>query len=238
MLITTLFSLIMVQPAFAHSCGWCILDDAASRKEVEQLLTLKPKAMLAAVRAKGVLVNVVDSGRKHPRDGSFTWSMVEVGEKSVSEYSSEKALTGKTYCAGEHKDAAGKPLIVLANDAPLSTFVHEYLHIRQMTKDSGWCPGGAKDAGSEAVQDREWDVHQALWKMRAHKKFNLEDRISIGSNLLEQARARTDRDPGAATFIAGEKVQEGLLALIEEYKKAHRIHKKTRGAVGIKRLGS
>jgi hypothetical protein len=235
-LLTLLATLLFLPSVFAADvCTWCIADDSASVHEVDKLLALTPKALLKAVRGKGVLVNIFDSGRKHPRDGSFTWSMVEVGDKTLSDYSNQQALTGRSYCAGEHADAKGKPLIVLANDAPLSTLIHEYLHTRQMAKDASWCAAGAKGAGEEALSDREWDVHRALWKMRGHKKFNLEDRISIGSNLLEQARAREERDSSAMAFIAQEKVLENLMALIDQYKTAHGMNKKTRGAIGVKR---
>lgn len=191
--------------------------------QIIPLAKLPAKERLAAIRKKGICVKILESDRK-TSEHFFTWKQVEAASGKLSEVTKIKSLVGKTLCQGENPVAAKCPTIVLATDAPGSTLLHEYLHYLQMTKRSSWCSLSKSlwtrrptEQESRIIRDMEWEVHQYLWDHRSDLDFNLEDKIAIISETIEEAEQRP-WDPLAKDYVRKEALVTELGTLIQEYK--------------------
>jgi hypothetical protein len=231
-LLALVFKVLSYPAAHADtSCKWCIADDKKIQKEFKALGLLEPKVLLEKVRADKVCVKVLRSNRKG-ESKFFQWSSVEPPQGELSAITKIGALMGKTLCADEHPMAKDCTTIVLAHDAPKSTLIHEYLHVRQIRRDSSWCDiskslWNRKTASADerrAALDREWDAHKFLWKHKAEWKLSVEDRIGIAANLLEQATLRDAYDKSAIPYIKSEGVEKYLERRIADFQQAMRVN--------------
>jgi hypothetical protein len=201
-----------------------VRDDKAVREFVLALAKKSPKEQLKAVRAEGLCVKILTSGRKVPK-GFFLWQDAEKPSGKLSDVTSRAALMGKTLCKGEHKVSEKCTTIALASDAPRVTLIHEYLHVQQIEKDGEWCELSKTlwkrrpNKGEEReLQDREWDVLVALWKNRGDLNLDAQDRVTVAGEILEMAPQRK-HDKSAARFVDDEKVQDELMSAAAEYQK-------------------
>ncbi|NUM87971.1 MAG: hypothetical protein HUU37_02090 [Bdellovibrionales bacterium] len=216
-LLSAAFSAAPSLPGSARStCAWCTEGDEAVAKELRRLGGLPPADILREVRAQGACVEILDSGRKAP--GGFHWGKVEATQGKLSDVTQHKALMGKTLCRGEHEKAKDCATILVASDAPFSTLLHEWLHFQQTKKAGTVCATSKplwKRAPSEMEKnllgDFEWDVLMVLWENRSRLPLGVEDRITVASEILEQAEKRRGRHPDAAAWVKREDVRAYLM---------------------------
>jgi hypothetical protein len=208
-------------------CEWCVESSAEAIKEVRNLAQLKPEEQLQYLRDKKKLfVKILDAQIKIP-SGFFTWGQVEKSTKPLNLITKNKALMGKTLCQGEHTESKDGLTIVLSNNAPQSTLIHEYLHTLQINNDSQWCSLSKTlwsttnlDSHTEQIiRDKEWDVHKFLWKNKKLIAYDIEDQVTIASETIEEAEMRKSWDPLALDFIKKEKIENYLNDKIIAYKK-------------------
>lgn len=219
-LIWILILLFATSSAFSK-CTWCISEELDSSNKAESFLDLSPQAQLAKVENEGIKVFILDSGRKSETP-FFQWKSVRVDSGNLTDISKVEGSLGKTLCKGERPLAIKEFTIILSSDAPLSTLLHEYLHVKQIKKDSSWCLVSKRlwsmtiplPEDIKIVRDHEWDVRKILWSVRNHKSFNVEDHIVIAEGMLKESEMRKNYDPEASLYVKKEKVQEFLASQI------------------------
>ncbi|MEQ1665798.1 MAG: tetratricopeptide repeat protein, partial [Bdellovibrionales bacterium] len=206
------------------ACPICVEGDPIVEKELLRLSLLKPQELITEVRKQGICVQVLKSNRKSPEQ-FFTWSKIEKSEKPLSDITKQKNLMGKTFCKDEHLISKGCTTIVLASDAPKSTLLHEYLHVKQIEKDAKWCPLSKElwsrepsPAESKLIRDKEWDVHRVLWAHLEQLNVDIEDKLAVISETLQEAWLRKDFDSEALKFVKSEKMSKRLGSLFATYK--------------------
>ena len=208
----------------ASAADWRIENDHNAIAAVARLAKLNPRAQLKAVRAEGICVKVLDSGRKAPK-GFFLWRDAERPIGKLSEVTAKGALMGKTLCKRELPIAESCTTVVMADDAPRVTLLHEYLHTKQIAKDKAWCEiskrlwtesGAAAD--TRQLQDREWDVLTTLWENRRKLQLDPQDRVAVAGEILDMAPQRKG-DSSAQRFIQKQGVESELAKAADEYRK-------------------
>lgn len=204
---------------------WAIRNDAKVLCELKSLAKKSKKVQLATVRKSGVCVEILDSGRKVPK-GFFVWKDAEKPTALLSKVTSKAALMGKTMCKGEHRASEKCTTIFLASDAPASTLLHEYLHVKQIEKDAAWCELSknlwtreATEAEAREPGEREWDVHVALWDNRESLGFDAQDTAAVGGELLELVPARASYDKETLEYVKKARVESELVKAIQEYQR-------------------
>lgn len=207
-------------------CQWCVFKSNKVAEDIKSLSLKSPEEQLKSIRASGLCVMVMESGRKTPRD-FFTWGKIETPKEPMLKITKHKNLMGKTLCKGEHELSAKCVTIALASDAPKSTLIHEYLHTMQIHNDPSWCRLSKQLWKREPtadevkmIRDKEWDAHQFLWENRENLNLNIEDELSIVSETIEEAEQRKSFDPSASVYVKDQKLTSTLSQLIEKYKKA------------------
>lgn len=205
-------------------CDWCVTNNATREQEILRIAAMQPLAQLAYVRAQGVCVKVLDSGRRPPKN-LFYWAQVEQATGSLTEVTQIKNVMGKTFCKGEIAFADQCNTIAIASDAPRSTLLHEFLHLRQLESDKAWCKLSralwsrkATEQEARVLRDKEWDVHRLLWKLRKQLSFGLEDQLTVVAETLEEAQAREKYDAEAGKYVARERMAQELERLMKEYR--------------------
>lgn len=223
-IIFIIFGFLFSYSAFAK-CDWCVYEQNSIKNEVENFLNLPPRKQLEKIEAEGIKVFILNPDRKSGTP-FFQWSTIRVDPGNLSDISKIEGSLGKTLCKGERLIATKDYTIVLNSDAPLSTLLHEYLHVKQIKKDSNWCKISKRLWGNnmpsvedvKAVRDHEWDVRQTLWQARQHSAFNIEDHIVIAEGMIKEAQMRKDFDPQALEIVKKEKVEEYLLKEVDAFK--------------------
>lgn len=224
-LLNLALTLIYVSGAFGdvRACDGCLDGDALLLDGLEKIALMAPKQQLEQIRKEGVCIKVADSGRKAPPK-FFSWSQVEKPTLALKEATSLADVMGKSFCRGERPLSRACPTIVLASDAPASTLLHEYLHVKQAERSTSWCALSKKlwnrpptKAEDRIVRDLEWDAHKMLWSNRARLKLGLEDKIAVAGETIEEAKKRRDFDPTTLSYLQREKVAQSFRELIQEY---------------------
>lgn len=205
------------------SCEWCVTGDVKIKAELIRLGGLAPKQLLKEVRAQGACVEILKSDRTGAPRG-FHWGEAESPTGALSEVTQHKALMGKTLCEGEHKKSKNCTTIALAHDAPFSTLLHEWLHFQQTQKSTKVCatskPLWSRTPNAEEAKllsEFEWDALTALWESRKNLPLGVEDRITLSSEILEQAQKRKPFDPKAQAWTKREAVESYLMKAVAEF---------------------
>ncbi|MBT4762731.1 MAG: hypothetical protein HOO06_13620 [Bdellovibrionaceae bacterium] len=209
-----------------QNCSWCIHDNTSLATKITRLSKLKPVQMLSAIRKDNVCIKILKSERNVP-DQVFTWGSIEAPKTNLSEISGIKNIMGKTLCKKEHAASENCTTIIIANDAPKSTLIHEYLHVQQIRKDPKWCAFSkalwSKNEVSpdeiKKLYNKEWDVLKFLWLNRDQLSLDVQDKVTISAELIEQAKKRAYFDPSATELIRKEQVAAYLSREIVQYKK-------------------
>jgi len=217
-------TLLTASAARTEKCEWCVQGNPAATVAALALGKLEPAEMLKSVRKQGICVRILDSGRRAP-PGTFLWSTIEQPSGKLSDITKIPGLMGKTLCADELPIAKGCPTIVLASDGMKTTLVHEFLHVKQIAKDQAWCPLSKKtwETGKTSPEEqrvflnREWDVHRWLLENLDALRPNIDDKIGIVSNTMDQARMRASFDADAAQYVEKMKLNEKLNGYVNEY---------------------
>lgn len=205
-------------------CDWCVYKSDTLASDIKALANKPPEEQLKDIRSQGICVLVMESGRKTPKD-FFTWGKIEAPKESLQKITKQKNVMGKTLCKSEHELSAKCLTIALASDAPKSTLIHEFLHAKQIQKDSKWCGISKKlwqraptEEEAKMIRDKEWDVHRFLWENRQSLNFNIEDDLAVVSETLEGAMQRRKFDSTATDYTKEQKMEESLTQLIQKYK--------------------
>lgn len=207
-------------------CKFCISENKAIVTEARKFLELAPSDQLVKIEKEGVKVFILKSDKENTVP-FFQWKKIRVDQGKLTDISKLEGSLGKTLCKGEKPIAQNEYTIVLNSDAPMSTLLHEYLHVKQIINDKSWCQTSKRlwetqipdPRDIKIVRDHEWDVRQILWQLRDHKSFNVEDHIVIAEGMLKESEMRKEYDPDAQKIIKDEKVNIYLTEQIEEYKK-------------------
>jgi len=110
---------------------------------------------------------------------------------SIEMITNIEGLYGKAVCA--KKDESAK--IYLAEDAPPSTLLHEYIHYLQMQKEKRWCAldGRVLEKAEKREQALlyhrfEYEVLKIIWDLKEKPHFNFEDRVILIEGLSREAK--------------------------------------------------
>lgn len=217
--VTTMGSLVKTK------CDWCIETDNEFGNKVIRFATLPHTEMLKKLQHEGILVKTFTANRKfNPK--TFHWGKLVPPKLKMNEIGKDPGLTGKTLCRGEIPAAAEGMTIAIADDAPKSTLIHEYLHTKQIANLPGWCAASkqAWQSGKMSTTDyanrltAEWDVHKWLWLNKERLHLNVEDKVNIASNLIDRAKDYQQIDAAAANdFLRQHQVEAYLQKVIPEY---------------------
>jgi hypothetical protein len=102
--------------------------------------------------------------------------------RSIDEITDIEGLYGKAVCPQNSEKAK----ILLADDAPPTTLLHEYIHVLQIQKIPRWCELSGKVLSKEEKQERaflyhsfEFEVLKILWDLRDKIPMNTEDHLIL-----------------------------------------------------------
>ncbi len=130
----------------------------------DQIEALKKKVELKLIRS-----------HSHPPDSIY--KSIGVAEKSVDDIKDLEGLYGKVQC-GE------KLTLIIADDAPPSTLVHEFIHFLQIKNDATWCDLDGRILSKEEKRQRalifhhcEYEAFKILWLLKGLEHFSFEDRM-------------------------------------------------------------
>jgi len=206
------------------NCKWCIENNSSVKNEINHLITLMPTELLKNIENQNIKVFILNPDRIQTKK-YFTWGKIRVDSGKLSDLSKIEGSLGKTLCKDERKIAKMGTTIVLSSDAPYSTLIHEYLHLKQIELDNSWCeiskklwdnPSPKKD-WIKAVRDREWDVRLFLWSIKDQNNFNIEDKIVIAEGLIKEAIFRSQYDSSSLKYIKEKKVENYLQDQVKLY---------------------
>lgn len=208
------------------NCKWCIEKNSNVMNEINYLISITPTDFLKNIENQNIKVFILNPDRVQTKK-YFTWGKLRIDSGKLSDLSRIEGSLGKTLCKDERKIAKEGVTIILSSDAPYSTLVHEFLHLKQIELDKSWCEISKKlwDNPSpkrewvKAVRDREWDVRLFLWKIKEHKNFNIEDKIVIAEGLMKEAIFRSQYDSNSLKFIKENRVENYLQKQVELYLK-------------------
>jgi hypothetical protein len=212
------------QHLLTQLCSFCLRENTETVKTFTEISQLAPEKLLSYVEKDQVKVLILSSGRKNPSK-LFNWGQVRVDPGQLSQISKIEGSMGKTICKGERPEAKDGITIILAEDSPYLTLVHEYMHVLQIRKDKSWCASSkllwdlkeVPPSLQRMVRDREWDVRLILWNLLSSPQLTVEDRLLVADGTFNEINARKDFDPDAVTFLEKNDVKAKRLSLINEY---------------------
>ncbi len=210
-----------------EQCLYCVTDDIHIKNKLEKLVSLEPKEILEKIENEKIKVLILSSGRKNPSK-FFYWGKIRTDQGLLNQITKLEGSMGKTLCQGEKEESKKGITIVLASDSPLSTLLHEYLHVQQIKKDSSWCfvsktLWGRSDLlpfENRMIRDREWDVRNLMWDFINIKAMNVEDRLMLIDGMYNEVLARKEYDPQAEAFEKKNDLKKRRQEAIQEYMNA------------------
>lgn len=182
-------------------------DDQKAR--IEKLGNLSIADQIAEIK-KEVPIELIETGRQ---GGTHYFDALGPATRKLDQITDVEGLYGKAVCA---KPDAPKPHLLIADDAPPTTLLHEYIHYLQMVDDKRWCELDGRILESSEKKERailyhryEFEVLKTLWDLREKFAMNFEDKLILveGLNRENQVFAQMGvkglEDGEAKTLEAG-----------------------------------
>jgi hypothetical protein len=159
--------------------------DADQIKKVMELGQKTLSEQVSFIKEKFDL-ELIASHRKAPQK---FFEMLGPAKRSLDQITDVEGLYGKAVCPKKSE----RPKILIADDAPPSTLLHEYLHGLQIQARSRWCELDSRVLDSDEKRDRailyhsfEFEVLKTLWDLRGQLPLTIEDRLILVEGLTRE----------------------------------------------------
>jgi hypothetical protein len=159
----------------------------AERAQVLELGQLSIERQIEAI-SKVVPLELLKSNRK---GGTHAFDKLGPAVENVEDVTDVEGLYGKSMCPKNGEPAK----ILIADDAPPATLIHEYIHFLQMKHEKRWCELDGRILEGDEKRERallyhkfEFETLKTMWDMRPKLLLTFEDKLILVEGLSREDR--------------------------------------------------